>query len=826
MTRLPILLLLFIGAAFNVNAVELPFAPQMEDPVSWTFEHEDLGEGEYLLKFIATLESGWFIYSQDIADGGPVPTSFTFKERKTWSRVDDKIEEVGKMIDGHDPVFDMQVKKYKDKVVFQTKVKSKKKTNRISGELEFMTCDDSKCLPPATEKFSFIVGKDKKVIVQKDKDAEALGAGASAAADGHETEVGKTVDLSAPQGLLEPVKWNYDWVEVADSTFEMRITATIDDGWYVYSQLNTDEGPRPTTFEFETEEGIEWLDDRMLEEGKLKSGIDPVFNVLVNKFGHKLTFKRRAKLTSADAKIAGNFEYMTCDDGKCLFPEPQYFEFTEKGYTAPGEIKGDVVEINLVKAFTDCGVGEAADSTKGKSLWAILLLGFLGGLAALLTPCVFPMIPLTVSFFTKQSGSKAKGLTNAIIYGLSIIVIYVSLGYFVTVAFGPDALNAMSTKPIFNLAFFVLFVVFAISFFGYFEITLPSWLINKSDSASEKGGLIGIFFMAFTLALVSFSCTGPIIGSLLVDAAINGETIGPVAGMFGFSLALALPFFLFALFPSWLTSLPKSGGWLNTVKVVLGFIELIFALKFLSNADLVPQWGLLKREVFLVIWIALLLGLAAYLFGLIKFPHDSPVKKLGLPRIGLGLTSIVMALYLVPGIFCQNLPLASGFPPPLFYSYGCHSDAELHGIQDYEEGIVQAVDANKPILVDFTGWACVNCRKMEENVWPEVADVIGDYTLVSLYVDQNTDLEEDRDAGVVVQVNGKKRQLHTVGNRWSYFQNKCFMTNTQPYYALVTPKGELLAQPVGYTPDVKTYHDWLQQGLDEYKSKYSGANPM
>ncbi len=812
-TRLFAALLLLFGAFTNSFA-------QIEDPVSWKFEHEKLADGEYLLKFVATMESGWYIYSQDNSGDGPVPTSFTFKPGKTWERMDGDgmLEEVGKVYDSHDPVFDMQVKKYKDQVVFQTKIKTTKAVDRIRGELEFMTCDDSKCLPPAIEKFRFVVGRDDVIKETASTDTEH-------ATDELSVGGNPIIDLSAPQGIEDPVQWNYDWVEVADSTFELRVIATIEEGWSVYSQINSGDGPKPTVFEFETVEDVEWIDDVVFEEGKLKSEIDPVFDVLVNKFAHKLTFKRKVKIKSDKAKIAGFFEYMTCDDGKCLFPEPQYFEFSAEGWVPPEPIDGEVVEIDLVKAFTDCGVEEPADSTKGKSLWAILLLGFLGGMAALLTPCVFPMIPLTVSFFTKQSGSKAKGLTNALIYGLSIIVIYVSLGYFVTVAFGPDALNAMSTKPIFNLAFFVLFVVFAISFFGYFEITLPSWIINKSDSASEKGGLIGIFFMAFTLALVSFSCTGPIIGSLLVDAALNGETIGPVAGMFGFSLALALPFFLFALFPSWLTSLPKSGGWLNTVKVVLGFIELIFALKFLSNADLVPQWGLLKREVFLVIWIALLLGLAAYLFGLIKFPHDSPIKKLGLPRIGLGLTSILMALYLVPGIFCQNLPLASGFPPPLFYSYGCHSDTELHGIEDLEEGIVQAVAADKPILVDFTGWACVNCRKMEENVWPEVSDVISDYTLVSLYVDQDTDIE-GKEQGITVAVNGKKRQLRTVGNKWSYFQNKCFLTNTQPYYALVTPKGELLASPVGYTPDVKTYHDWLQDGLKEYKSKYSQGNPM
>jgi len=805
-TRFFAMLLLLVGAFSGLTG-------QIEDPVSWTFEHEETGENEYLLKFIATIEDGWYVYSQDIEPGGPVPTSFSFKERKSWSRLDENVQEIGKVYDAFDPIFEMQVKKYKEQVVFQTRVKTKKKTGRITGELEFMTCDDSKCLPPATEKFSFIVGRDKS---QKDDsqvtDSVVEDGNAALPIDGTEATSSKN------SGFINPVKWSFDWVELEEEgTFEMRVNAKIQENWHVYSQDNkSEDGPEPTVFHFEDNSDIEWLDDEVLESGKLKEGIDPVFKVHVKKFADKLTFKRRVKLLNPDAVIEGRFEYMTCDDSQCQFPPPIPFEF---GIGGPKEVlpKGGEIVGGLppfLEWISDCGnVGDDE-----KSMWMIFILGFLGGLAALLTPCVFPMIPLTVSFFTKQSDTRAKGIRNAIIYALSIIFIYVSMGLLVTITFGADALNALSTNPWFNIGFFVLFTVFAISFFGYFEITLPSWLINKSDAASERGGLIGIFFMAFTLALVSFSCTGPIIGTLLVDAAIKGDILGPAIGMFGFALALALPFALFALFPSWLNSLPRSGGWLNSVKVVLGFVELIFAIKFLSNADLVMQWGFLKRETFLVIWMILLLAMAAYLFGLIRFPHDSPgKKKLGFPRIGLGVASVAFAFYLIPGIFCSPLSLTAGFPPPTFYSYGCPvSEGDLHGIENLGDGRTKSIKESKPILVDFTGWACVNCRKMEENVWPEVADIMNEYTLVSLYVDEKLSLPDEQK--IWVEVQGRKWQLLTVGNQWSYAQQRCFLSNSQPYYVAMTSQGELLSKPVGYTPKVPEYTNWLLDGLRNFES--------
>jgi thiol:disulfide interchange protein DsbD len=481
---------------------------------------------------------------------------------------------------------------------------------------------------------------------------------------------------------------------------------------------------------------------------------------------------------------------------------------------------------------------------EGSSILTIFIAGFLGGLLALLTPCVFPMLPLTVSFFTKQSKTRTEGIRNAIIYALSIIVIYVLLGMAVTVVFGADALNALSTNVWFNLAFFVLLVVFAISFMGAFEITLPSSWINKADDASNKGGLIGIFFMAFTLSLVSFSCTGPIIGTLLVEAAVSGSYSSPFMGMFGFALALALPFGLFAAFPGWLNSLPKSGGWLNTVKVSLGFLELALALKFLSNADLVMQAGLLKREIFLAIWIAIFTALTLYLFGIIKLSHDDGKNKITVTRACFALLFSSFTIYLVPGLWGAPLKLISGFPPPQFYSESsngvggtsttvimgegsankiiagdpAHCPHNLNCFHDYEEGMGYAKESGKPVIIDFTGWACVNCRKMEEQVWsdPRVLERLqNEYVLISLYVDEKTLLDEkDRYTSVTT---GK--EIKSIGNKWSDLQISTFKTNSQPWYVLVDHEGKELGQPQGYDPDIEKYIRFLDDGKIEFEKR-------
>jgi thiol:disulfide interchange protein DsbD len=518
---------------------------------------------------------------------------------------------------------------------------------------------------------------------------------------------------------------------------------------------------------------------------------------------------------------------MVCDDERCIFPDP--FEIDLPIPAGGEEIKSE----------------KAPDSNEGRSLIGIFILAFLGGLAALLTPCVFPMIPMTVSFFTKQSKTRAKGITNALIYGLSIIVIYVLLGFGVTITFGADALNALSTNVWFNLAFFILLVVFAISFFGAFEIVLPSSLINKVDRGADKGGLIGIFFMAFTLALVSFSCTGPIIGTLLVEAAYVGGTSGPLVGMFGFSLALALPFALFAAFPGWLNSLPQSGGWLNSVKVVLGFLELALAFKFLSNADLVVQAGLLTREVFIAIWIAVFGALAAYLFGLFRLPHDSPIQNLSVGRLLFAIITLTFTIYLIPGMWGAPLKIISGFPPPKFYSESPNgfgggagaaaivSNSEDHAssghdsascphnlncFHDYEEGLAYAKEVGKPVLLDFTGWACVNCRKMEDQVWSDpgvLSRLHNEVVLISLYVDDKRELPAEEQ--VEVTIGNKTKTLKTIGNKWSYFQASRYGSNSQPQYILMDHDEQNLVEITAYNPDIAAYSDWLDRGVARFK---------
>ena len=480
----------------------------------------------------------------------------------------------------------------------------------------------------------------------------------------------------------------------------------------------------------------------------------------------------------------------------------------------------------------EAGCGDGIVVEEDKSYWGIFLAGMLGGLLALLTPCVFPMIPLTVSFFTKRSPTRQKGIANAIIYSTSIILIYVILGFLVTVTLGSDALNAMASNVFFNMLFFVIFFIFALSFFGAFEITLPSSWVNKADQASDKGGLVGIFFMAFTLSLVSFSCTGPIIGTLLVEAARGSSYLGPIMGMTGFALALALPFGLFAAFPGWLNTLPKSGGWLNSVKVVLGFLELALAMKFLSNVDLAYHWGLLKREVFIAIWIVIFGLMGLYLLGKLKFSHDSDMHHLGTGRLIVAIITLSFTVYLIPGLWGAPLRAISGFPPPDFYKEwtsttasegggGSHSETCPHNLNcfhDYEEGMAYAQQVGKPVMIDFTGWSCVNCRKMEDNVWsqPAVLKIISeDYVLISLYVDDKTPLPESKQ--FVSTSTGKK--VKSTGNKWSEMQSRIYQTNSQPYYVLLDHQGKLLAKPVGYTPDADTYKKYLEEGKCRFKGR-------
>ncbi|MDX5327013.1 MAG: thioredoxin family protein [Bacteroidota bacterium] len=625
--------------------------------------------------------------------------------------------------------------------------------------------------------------------------------------------------------IEDPVDWSFEVRNAKDGEADLVFIADIEPGWHLYSQDIPEDGPIPTSFIFtEGQKGLEFIG--RVTEGEPHEEYDPNFEMTLKYYEEHAEFVQHIKVTDGTLKkVTGELEFMVCNDVMCLPPEYVDFAF-------------DLPEIEPAKMDAGSPSG-GKDKMINQSVWTIFLEGMGWGFAALLMPCIFPMIPLTVSFFTKQSKTKSEGIRKAIIYALSINVIYVALGMLITIVFGSDALNAMATNPWFNLFFFALFIVFAISFFGAFEITLPSKWVNKADEASSKGGLIGIFFMAFTLSLVSFSCTGPLIGTLLVRAASQGEYFGPTMGMLGFSLALSLPFMLFAAFPGWLQSLPKSGGWLNTVKVTLGFLELAFALKFLSTADLVWQAHWLERELFLAIWVAIAFLTALYLLGVFRMPHDSPVDRISVSRMLFGLVFVILGFYLLPGIWGAPVKLVAGFPPPEFYAEspggfgggghtagftagaetetghktGEHCPLGLPCFNDFEEGLAYAKEVNKPIMLDFTGWGCVNCRKMEENVWsdPRVKQRLAeDVVLISLYVDEQTKLPESEQR--VSEDTGKK--IKTIGNKWSEFQAVNFKANSQPYYVILGHENlEPLHESAAYDPDIEKFIDWMDRGV-------------
>ena len=686
--------------------------------------------------------------------------------------------------------------------------------------------------------------------------------------------------------VLKPVKWEITTEKVKDNTYYLVFKAKITKGWTVYSQYTSDEGPVPTAITYEEKGGIK-LVGKATEKGYKKEGPDPLFeNVNVVKFLDKEPFVIRQKIEVTDASkpLTGYLTFMTCDNNKCLPPEDVDFNLTfektaDKADVAPAEKEAAAAVVvaptptdttsqqttaeatavpteTISKANINNGVidqlipglvntyknpkASCDDGVQVNSgyLWTFIF-GFLGGLFALLTPCVFPMIPITVSFFTKDT--KRKGRVNGLIYGASIIVIYVVLGLLITAVFGPEALNRLSTNWIANTLFFIIFIVFAFSFFGFYEITLPSSWSTKSDQMADKGGLLGIFFMAFTLALVSFSCTGPIIGSALVTAASKGEYLGPFLVMFGFSLALALPFGLFAAFPAWLNSLPKSGSWMNSVKVVLGFLELALALKFLSVADMTNHWGLLRYELFMGLWIIVFLAMAVYLFGFIKFPHDSPLKKLSVTRKAFGALALIIVFYLGYGFTINKttnnynaLSLMSGLAPPANYNFFLPAQEVNEAIKakypsftkcannidcfkDYYEGLSYARETGKPMLLDFTGHGCVNCRKTEEHIW--VDDNIRkslnqEVVLVSLYVDDDKKLSET----LISKSRGNK--IRNVGNLWADFQIVNFEQNSQPLYVMVDPKTEkVLTQPRPFKEGISGYKAFLDCGKGAYTTK-------
>ncbi|ULQ52688.1 protein-disulfide reductase DsbD family protein [Flavihumibacter fluvii] len=634
------------------------------------------------------------------------------------------------------------------------------------------------------------------------------------------------------QDSVKIVQWSFQGVRETDGKYLIRLKGTIADGWKLFSTTAKDDQPN-TRVAFDS--AMVLNAGAISEKGQLQQKPEPLFdNEVLPYFEKEVSFEIPLTNIAAGADIKGAIRYMALKGEEIIGPEEEAFRFS---VDATGAItsKSTVLKeassansglkrasIDLDNPLANCG-GTGLESSSEKGLLNIFLLGFLGGLIALLTPCVFPMIPLTVSFFTKKSQDRKKGIANALIYGFFILLIYIllSVPFHFLDSLNPEILNNISTNVWLNLAFFVIFVVFALSFFGLFEITLPSSFSNTVDSKAGIGGIVGIFFMALTLALVSFSCTGPILGSLLAGSlSTNGGAMQLTVGMGGFGLALALPFALFALFPNWLNAMPKSGGWLTTVKVVLGFLELALAIKFLSNADLVKHWGILKRETFFAIWIIIGIALSLYLFGLLRFKHEGPVKKLSKLRIGFGLFFVAFTIYLVPGLTNTrhaNRALISGFPPPLTYSIYGEKSASAKGVEanvlnDYEKALALSKETGKPLLIDFTGWACVNCRKMEENVWtqPEVKETIEkDFILVSLYVDDRQKLPEDQQF-IYTNAQGEKKPIITIGDKFATMEVENFRNASQPLYVILSPDEKLLNRPVGYTPNAEEYLKWLK----------------
>lgn len=635
--------------------------------------------------------------------------------------------------------------------------------------------------------------------------------------------------------VQNPIKWDTK-VEMSSSVEgEILFNVSIEKGWHLYGLNLPDGGPKVTSITFDKVDGVEYIGGLVPSREPI-SKFDKIFDLNLSWWDSDVEFKQKFKLSSSDKsyKLQGRIEFQGCNDQTCIAPTKELFTLTV----------GDGSSEDVAAAATNEADNSVIDSQKnGNAIWwnkvevpssdtadlpdanapwwLIFIYGFLGGLAALITPCVWPLIPMTVSFFLKKNKSKSKSIKDAVTYGVSIIIIYLILGLAITLLFGAGKLNELATSAVFNIIFFVLLVVFGISFLGAFDIKLPSKWSNAIDGKAEQTtGLLSIFFMAFTLALVSFSCTGPLIGTLLVEAASIGDITGPAIGMAGFAIALAIPFTLFAIFPSMLNSMPKSGGWLNSVKVVLGFLELALALKFLSVADLCEGWGILDREVFLVLWIVIFALLGLYLLGKIKFSHDSDIKYVSMPRLFLAIASFAFVVYMIPGLWGAPLKSISAFAPPL-----STQDFNLYGggfkeFEDYDEGMKYAEENNMPVLIDFTGHGCVNCRKMESAVFDteRIRNVINEnYVLIKLVVDDKKDLNSP----YLIEDNGKTKIIETVGDKWSYLQQYKFQTSTQPYYVILDNEGKPLSPSRGYDPkeSVEDFESWLMDGVEKYNKK-------
>ena len=825
---------------------------QVLEPVKWSFKSEMTAKNEATLTFKASVDKGWHLYSQNMADGGPVKTAFIFHNLKGFSAFDKsiKIDKV-EAFEGpdtvnyqiffvepapeteKDPNFNNMIVKYFSRnTEFTQKIKlNDDKPLKITGYIYFMCCDNEKCLPPSEVEFSFQFN---------------------------------AVQSSSSQ-VLEPVKWSFKSEMTEKNEATLTFNATIDNGWHLYSQNTPDAGsaggPRKTSIIFHTLNGFSFADKQTkIEEIEAPGGKDPknfrvtfiepepesehepLFdNLLVKYFNRQAKFTQKIILADTKPpKITGFLEYMACDNNICTPPTEVEFSFEFNNSSTSGFVE---------EAKTGGGVNSQTSDNSG--LWSLFFIAFIGGLFAIITPCVFPMIPMTVTFFMHNSQNKAKAKFQALVFGFSIIAIYTIVGTVVALTLGVNFANWLSTHWLPNVLFFLIFVVFAASFLGMFEITLPSWMINKTDQQADKGGFSGAFFMAFTLVLVSFSCTGPIVGAILVKSA-GGQVLEPIVGMLGFSLAFALPFTIFAFFPSWLSNLPKSGGWLNSVKVVLGFLELALGLKFLSIADQTYHWGILDREVYLAFWIVIFALMGFYLLGKLKLSHDSDLPYLGVPRAILAIIVFTFVVYMIPGMFGAPLKALSGYLPPQQshdfdlnaivrdnvklisfsnsgetskkaelcekpkYSEFLHLPHGLEGYFDYEQGLACAKALKKPVFIDFTGHGCVNCREMEANVWadPKVLKKLqNDFVIIALYVDDKTNLPESE----WIQSSNDGKMKKTLGKKFADFQISRFNVNAQPYYVLLDQNGELLVQPRAYNLDVDEFVNFLDYGIAEFK---------
>ena len=792
-----------------------------KEPITWKTYSEKISDTEYNLVYEADIEDKWHLYSQYNPDGASLPIEFDSEQKGKL------FDFVGKATESktHKEYSDVWKKEeifFSKKAVLKQKIKLlKSDIKEVEVSLYGQVCKVSCIQVEKTATFdltkSIVVEEtgDKKEETKEDVKKDTENSNSFSISDKKTTEVknGKLDDNN-------PIKFTTSVEKINDKEYYLVYKAKIANKWHLYSQYNPENTSMPIEFDSEQKGKLFDFVGKALES-ETHTEFDKTWKKDQVFFSKEAILKQKIKLLKENVtKIEVSLYGQVCKTACIQVEETVLFDLTK-----------------TTSATSISETSETKNKDQKQGMLTLFILSFFAGFAALLTPCVFPMIPMTVSFFTKQSKNKAQGIRNAIVYGLAIIVIYVIIGLLVSVIFGADALNELSTNPWFNIIFFVLLVVFAVSFLGAFEIMLPNSWANKVDSQADRGGIIGILFMALALVIVSFSCTGPLVGSALVAAATTGNYFAPIISMFGFSLAIALPFALFAAFPGWLNSLPRSGGWLNTVKVVLGFLELALAFKFLSNADLVLDTHYLEREVFIAIWIAVFGTLAFYLFGKIQLPHDSPLEHISVGRLLLGLFTLTFVIYLIPGLWGAPLKIISGFPPPMHYSespygvgnsqggssikeklpegavYGPH---DIPSFEDYEEGLAYAKEVGKPILLDFTGKACVNCRKMEEQVWsdPEVLQIMkNDIVLISLFVDFKKELPKEEQ--YVSVETGKK--IRTIGNKWSDFQMKKYKANAQPYYVLIDHNEDNLINFVSYDPDIEKYLNWLKEGINNFK---------